>query len=142
MRKFFQWLLLRPVMWGTAKFSSRPEQDRIFKALSKLYQNIILQPGKKGLIVPFDEQSGKFIIFSDQHKGARNGADDFAMAEPNYLAALDYYNTNNFFFISLADNEEHWENTLTQVKKYNTKTIDAEQQYIDSNAFITVSSYH
>ena len=142
MRKFFQRLLLKPVMWAAAKFSSKPEQDRIFKALSKLYRDIIRQPGKKGLIVPFEEQSGKFIIFSDQHKGARDGADDFAMAEPNYLAALDYYNTNNFFFISLGDNEELWENTLAQVKKYNTKTFEAERKFIDRNAFIKVFGNH
>ena len=142
MRKFFQRLLLKPVMWATAKFSSRPEQDRIFKALSKLYRNIIREPGKKGLIVPFEQQSGKFIIFSDQHKGARDGADDFATAEPNYLAALDYYNTNNFFFVSLGDNEELWENTLAQVKKFNTKTFEAERKFIDRNAFIKIFGNH
>ena len=123
MRRFFQWLLLKPVIWGTKKFSSKPEQDRIFKALSKLYRNIIRDPGKKGLIIPFELQNGRFIIFSDQHKGARDGADDFAIAEPNYLAALDHYNNNNFTFISLGDNEELWENTLAQVKKYNTATL-------------------
>jgi len=142
MRKFFQWLLLRPVIWGTKKFSSKPEQDRIFKALSKLYRNITRDPGKKGLIIPFELQNGRFIIFSDQHKGARDGADDFAIAEPNYLAALDHYNNNNFTFISLGDNEELWENTLAQVKKYNTATFEAEKKFIGRNAFIKVFGNH
>src|ERR1700710_2088184 len=142
MRKFFQWLLRRPVIWAVAKFSSKPEEDRIFKALSKLYREIIRNPGKKGLIIPFDQQAGKIIIFSDQHKGARDGADDFILAEPNYLAALEYYNTNNFFFISLGDNEELWENTLTQVKKFNTKTFEAERKFIDRNSFIKVFGNH
>jgi UDP-2,3-diacylglucosamine pyrophosphatase LpxH len=142
MRRFFQWLLLRPVIWGTKKFSSKPEQDRIFKALSKLYRNITRDPGKKGVIIPFELNLGKFIIFSDQHKGARDGADDFAAAEPNYLAALDYYNKDNFTFISLGDSEELWENTLAQVKKYNTATFDAEKKFIERNAFIKIFGNH
>jgi hypothetical protein len=71
-----------------AKFSSRPDRNRIFEALSKLLENILHDPGKRGLVIPFEEQTGKFIIFSDQHKGARNGADDFMPAETNYLLHL------------------------------------------------------
>lgn len=129
-------------MWASRKFSSKPQQDRIFKALSKLYRNIAHKPGSKGLIVPFDANQGKVIIFSDQHKGARNGADDFTLAEPNYLAALEYYNSNQFLFVSLGDNEELWENTLTQVKKYNVSTFEAERKFIDRNAFIKIFGNH
>ena len=87
-------------------------------------------------------RSGKFIIFSDQHKGARNGADDFALAEPNYLFALDYYNRNNFHFVSLGDNEELWENTLSQVKKHNGKTFQAEKKFIERLAFVKIFGNH
>ena len=130
------------MIWASRKFSSKPEEDRIFKALSKLYRNISHKPGNKGLIIPFEAQAGKFIIFSDQHKGARDGADDFATAEPNYLAALEYYNANDFSFISLGDNEELWENTLTQVKKYNTDTFEAEKKFINRNAFVKIFGNH
>lgn len=142
MRRFFQWLLLKPVIWGAKKFSSKPEQERIFKALSKLYRNITRSPGKKGIVIPFELNTGRFIIFSDQHKGARNGADDFANAESNYLAALDFYNTNNYTFISLGDNEELWENTLNQVKKFNVATFEAEKKFLKRNAFIKVFGNH
>ena len=94
MRKLLQKILLKPVLWATAKFSSKPDREKIFRALDKLYRNILSDPGKKGLVIPFEGNSSKFIIFSDQHKGARNGADDFTLSEPNYLAALDYYNKN------------------------------------------------
>ncbi|MES1214038.1 MAG: metallophosphoesterase [Bacteroidota bacterium] len=100
------------------------------------------RPGKKGIVIPFEHLAGKFIIFSDQHKGARNGADDFTLAEPNYLAALDYYNRNDFQFISLGDNEELWENTLAQVKKNNIKTFEAEKKFIDRNAFVKIFGNH
>ncbi len=142
MRKLFQKILLKPVLWATVKFSSRPDKEKIFRALDKLYRNILDEPGKKGLIIPFDGHSGKFIIFSDQHKGARNGADDFTQSEPNYLAALDYYNTNEFSFISMGDSEELWENSLSQVKKFNEATFEAERNFAQQNRFIKIFGNH
>src|SRR5436190_8042319 len=124
MRRLLRIILLKPVLWAAQKFSSKPDKNRIFKALLKLSSTILTEPGKRGLVIPFEEQAGKFIIFSDQHKGARNGADDFMLAEPNYLAALEHYNKNNFCFISMGDNEELWENSLTRVKKYNQATFE------------------
>jgi UDP-2,3-diacylglucosamine pyrophosphatase LpxH len=142
MRKFLQKILLKPVLWATAKFSSKPEREKIFRALDKLYRNILSDPGKKGLVVPFELQSGKFIIFSDQHKGARNGADDFAFSEHNYLAALDHYNKQEFIFISLGDAEELWENTLSQVKKNNLATFEAEKKFVQEKRFIKIFGNH
>jgi len=134
--------LLRPVLWATAKFASRPNRARIFKALTKLYCDIIEQPGKLGPVIPFDITTGKFIIFSDQHKGARNGADDFILAEQNYLAALEHYYTQNFIFINNGDSEELWENTLSQVKKFNQKTFDIEKKYVANNSFVKIIGNH
>jgi UDP-2,3-diacylglucosamine pyrophosphatase LpxH len=142
MRRFLQKILLKPVLWATSKFSSKPEREKIFNALDKLYENILSDPGKKGLVVPFEEQQGKFIIFSDQHKGARDGADDFTLAEPNYLAALDYYNRNDFFFISMGDSEELWENNLSQVKKFNAATFEAEKKFVQGKRFIKIFGNH
>src|SRR5688500_4989342 len=117
MRKFLQRILRGPVIRLTNRFSSNPDPERIYKALSELLAEILSGNKKKGLVIPFDIQTGKYIIFSDQHKGRRNGADDFAHCEPNYLAALDYYYQNGFHFIGLGDSEELWENSLSSVKK-------------------------
>src|SRR5690606_40800997 len=86
-------------------YSSRPDRVRIFEALTTLANSILKEPGKKGLVIPFEYESGKFIIFSDQHRGSRNGADDFVLAEPNYLAALEHYNNSDFTLINLGDSE-------------------------------------
>ncbi len=142
MRRVFRYILIRPVLWATKKFSSRPKKDRIFPALDKLYEHIIENPGKKGTILPFDIASGKIIIFSDQHKGARNGADDFTAAEPNYLAALDYYYHQGYTLICLGDVEELWENSLSKVKKYNGKTYDAEQKFSDEDRLVKIFGNH
>ena len=142
MRKLLRIILLKPVLWAAQKFSSKPDRERIFKALSELFNNILHQPGKKGLVIPFEEHAGKFIIFSDQHKGARNGADDFMLAEPNYLAALNFYWRNNFLFISLGDNEELWENSLSKVKKHNLATFEAEKKFIEKKVFVKIFGNH
>lgn len=142
MRRILRNILLRPVLWATQKFSSRPQRDRIFKALDKLYLDTLQLTGKKGLMMPFDLQNDKVIIFSDQHKGARDGADDFMMAEPNYLAALAHYDQQEYTLIALGDSEELWENSLTKVKKYNEATFKAEKKFVARNAFVKVIGNH
>ena len=117
----FLWLrklLFKPVIWLSNKYTSAPDRQRVYKELSDLFDCIIKGEHKKGPIIEFDPLKDKFIIFSDQHKGAKNGADDFMLCEVNYLAALDYYYQQGFFFISNGDCEELWENTLLQLKKH------------------------
>ncbi len=142
MRRFFRFILLKPILWAVAKFASRPDKARIFEALTKLHESISKEPGKKGLIIPFEWETGKFIIFSDQHKGARNWADDFKFSEKNYLTALDHYAANDFFFINLGDSEELWENLLYKVKKHNKETFEAERKFLLNNKYIKIFGNH
>lgn len=142
MRKFLQRLLTNAVIALANKWSSRPNKKRVNKALSDLYQNISKNPGKRGLIIEFNAATDRFIILSDQHKGARDGSDIFAKAAGNYLAALKYYNQENFSYINLGDSEELWENTFLAVKKHNKKTFDAEQRFLDREAFIKIFGNH
>ena len=142
MRRFLRYILLKPVLWAVQKFSSRPERKRIFPALDKLYVDIVNHPGKKGIVIPFEEHAGKFIIFSDQHKGGRDGADDFVLAEVNYLAALEYYNSNDFSLICLGDCEELWENSLGKVKESYPKTFEAEKKFVERKSFVKILGNH
>ena len=141
MRRLVQIILLKPILWASRKFTSRPQRPRIFAALSELFRHIKENPGKKGIILKLKENS-RVIIFSDQHRGAKNGADDFMKAEPCYLKALEYYFQNKFQFISLGDSEELWENTLMQVKKHNTITFEAEKKFILQDRFFKVFGNH
>lgn len=142
MRKLLQYLLRKPIIWLSKRFDSRPDKNRIYEALTNLHQSILKDPGKKGPIISLKPFEDKIIIFSDQHKGARNGADDFINSEENYIAALNYYNNNEFCFINLGDCEELWENTLGQVKKYNQKPFDAEKKFLKRKAFFKIFGNH
>src|SRR6185369_2663431 len=96
-KKILRSILTKPVTWLANRVSSAPQRDHVMAALTELYQKIITDPGKKGLLLPFDPSKQSIIILSDENKGTRNGADDFAVCEKNYLAALDYYNQENFY---------------------------------------------
>lgn len=135
-------LLFKPVLWASNKFSSKPDRARIFKALSSLHECILENEKKKGPMLSFDSSKGKFIIFSDQHKGAKNGADDFMLCEPNYLAALDYYFEKGFFFIALGDSEELWENSWPAVKKKQQPSFDRERKFAQSDRFVKIFGNH
>jgi predicted phosphodiesterase len=142
MRRFIRFLLFKPILWFVETFSSAPDRERVFSSLSKLKEKIESTSGKKGFVIPFDAEQGRFIIFSDQHKGAKNGADDFAMAESNYIEALEYYDGLGFHLICLGDSEELWENTLIQVKKFNTASFAAEKKFASENRFTKIFGNH
>jgi len=140
-KKFLRRVLYRPVLWATNEYSSRPNAERIKEALDKLYLKIKEEHKKAGLNLPVDETT-KYIIFSDQHKGGKDGSDDFMLAEKNYLTALEHYNQLSYTYINLGDSEELWENTLETVKKNNTASFEAEKKFVARNAFIKVFGNH
>src|ERR1700761_4085645 len=142
MRKFLQRLLTKPVINLANKWSSRPDKRRVDKALSELYKNITTRPGVRGRVIQFDTQKDRFIILSDQHKGARDGSDIFAKAAKNYLAALAYYEKEKFFYINLGDSEELWENIFLTIKKHNKSTFEHEKKFLARKAFIKIFGNH
>ncbi len=142
-RRIIKFFLARPVTWLADRFSSSPKRENVMASLSKLYEESVDQPGKKsGSMFSFDPHNRSIIIFSDQHKGARNGADDFAVAADNYKAALDYYHQNNFFYVNLGDSEELWENNVFSVIKHNADVFEKEKLFVDSNTYCKIIGNH
>jgi UDP-2,3-diacylglucosamine pyrophosphatase LpxH len=138
-RSFLQWLLTRPVTFLANRFSSAPEQTAVFESLSRLLN---LKNSKLLLELRMSLQKERFIVFSDHHKGGKNGADDFRTNESNYLKALAYYHREGFSLVQLGDCEELWENSIFTVIKQNRKTFEAEKKFIERNAFYKVFGNH
>lgn len=141
-RQFFQKILTNPVIRLADKFSSRPDRTIIFQALSNLLENIYAKKGDKGLVIEQDIYKDKFLILSDLHKGAKNGADDFMDCESTYISALTYYDALQFHYICLGDSEELWENNLFAVKAANKLSLEKEKFFIQRNAFTKVFGNH
>jgi len=57
----------------------------------------------------FDDSS-KFILFSDCHRGDNSFADDFANNRNIYFHALKHYYAEDFQYFELGDGDELWEN--------------------------------
>lgn len=64
---------------------------------------------KTALKVPFDDSS-KFILFSDCHRGDASYADEFANNRNIYYHALNQYYEKGFTYCELGDGDELWEN--------------------------------
>lgn len=60
--------------------------------------------------ISFDDSS-KFIIFSDCHRGDSSFADDFANNRNIYFHALKHYYNEGYTYCELGDGDELWENT-------------------------------
>ena len=71
----------------------------------------------------------KFIIFSDQHKGAGDGADEFRNCMPAYRAALRHYRGKGFKLVLLGDVEELWEQGFGTVKRTYEKILQLEGSF-------------
>lgn len=59
--------------------------------------------------IAFDDSS-KFILFSDCHRGDNSFADDFANNRNIYHHALNFYYKNGFQYFEIGDGDELWEN--------------------------------
>jgi predicted phosphodiesterase len=57
----------------------------------------------------FDDSS-KFILFSDCHRGDNSFADDFANNRNIYFHALNHYYKEGYHYCELGDGDELWEN--------------------------------
>lgn len=141
-RKLVQRLLAKPVLRLANRYSSRPDKTRVHAALSALYLHVKSKPGKKGLVLNLNHPAQKFIIFSDLHKGNKKRSDDFAPAEANYLAALDYYNKNGYTLVLLGDSEELWKFNLFTVRNHNAASFKLETAFLKRNAFIKIFGNH
>lgn len=59
--------------------------------------------------ISFDESS-RFVIMSDCHRGDGSWGDNFSNNQHLFFAALTYYFDNDYTYIELGDGDELWEN--------------------------------
>jgi predicted phosphodiesterase len=114
---------------------------QVFEALEKTYQKAVSQLPQNGE-QNFDLQKDRLIIFSDHHKGARNGADDFIPAEKAYHAALAYYYRMGHTLVTLGDVEELWEERIPAVLKNYAYTFNLEAKFHRRQRYLRLWGNH
>ncbi|MBS1948435.1 MAG: metallophosphoesterase [Bacteroidetes bacterium] len=142
MRKFLKSLLGKPIAWLAERVSSSPKKENVSRSLSRLLQRTGSGKKNKGSLKLLDINQDKIIILSDQHKGTRDGADDFKSSEINYLAALEHYYDSGYQFVNLGDCEELWKNAPQKVMACNQACFAAEKKFENKNRYYRVYGNH
>ncbi|MFT3681685.1 MAG: metallophosphoesterase [Ferruginibacter sp.] len=140
MRKLLQKIFKPFFIWLADKFSAAPKQEAVFKSLTRLYKSISTK-NKKGIVLEITT-ADKFIIFSDQHKGAKDVADDFAMNETCYITALKYYFNEGFNFINLGDSEELLKYAIKDVLPKNKASLETEALFHQQSRYYRTFGNH
>jgi UDP-2,3-diacylglucosamine pyrophosphatase LpxH len=84
----------------------------------------VLDRARKNTTI-FLKKPYRYVLFSDQHKGSRERADDFKPCEITYLAALDEYNKEGYTLVEMGDVEELWENSIPPVMQANSQVFES-----------------
>ena len=140
MRKLLPYLFKGLVTKIANKYAAAPDRKSVFKSLSKLYR--LTEKENKTIYVPVITADSKFIIFSDQHKGNGDHADDFRASEMNYINALKFYKANDFTFINLGDSEELWKYKPEQVIPKCMDAFKAESAFQENDHYIKTFGNH
>jgi UDP-2,3-diacylglucosamine pyrophosphatase LpxH len=117
-------------------FPSKGYQQHVWQALDAAYRRAADRAQE------FAVGEDRLVLFSDHHKGVRDGADDFSAAQSPYHAALGYYYEKGFALGILGDAEELWEDEPAPVlEKYRT-TLQLEKTYHDEHRYWRVWGNH
>jgi len=87
-------------------------------------------------------KNARLVIFSDLHRGVRDGADDFKLCEKAYCAALGYYLESGHTLIVLGDSEELWECRPRSVVNAYRATLLLEAEFYKNNAYHKIYGNH
>lgn len=92
--------------------------------------------------IPFDDSS-RFILLSDCHRGDGSWADDFSKNQNIYIAALSYYFDKNYTYIELGDGDELWENRrLADIMREHKDAFWLINRFIRAGRFYSLYGNH
>lgn len=110
-------------------------------ALDAAFKRALEQEQAEGEVV-LDIHTARMIVFSDHHKGNRDGADDFRVCEQAYNAALAYYDRLRYTLIVMGDVEELWEEWPDTVLKAYPHTLELEGKFHQDGRYLRFWGNH
>jgi predicted phosphodiesterase len=111
-------------------------QAKISKALDRAFEE-----ARQQAMIPLDPEK-RYVIFSDHHKGARTGADDFQPCETAYMEALGYYFGEAYSLIVVGDVEELWEESAGTVLASYPAVFQQESDFYKQDRYLRVYGNH
>jgi hypothetical protein len=110
-----------------SKLDDHEYREAIRKGLNRAFADA--EDPKNGGEVTVEASSLKAVVFSDLHRGAGDGADDFARCERSYAAALGWYLERGYELWLLGDIEELWENGIDEVLPRYRELLELEREF-------------
>jgi hypothetical protein len=110
--------------------------ESTFSALDHAYEEA------QKCVQTLDVRNGRYILFSDHHRGAKNGADDFRACEAIYCTALEYYFEMGYTLCILGDSEELWEEHPLRVLANNDTSFSAERKFHEQERYFRLWGNH
>lgn len=93
-------------------------------------------------VVKFDD-TNRFVIMSDCHRGIANWGDNFAPNQHLFFAALNYYYKNGYAYIELGDGDELWENrNLDRIMRAHDDAFWIMSEFYKKNRFLMLYGNH
>ncbi len=97
---------------------------------------------EKAPVIKFDD-SNKFVIMSDCHRGVANWGDNFAPNQHLFFAALNFYYKNGYAYIELGDGDELWENrSMEKIMHAHSDAFWLMSEFYEKNGFLMIYGNH
>lgn len=117
--------------------AGHPDPD-VKRRLSDAYERV--RANGPSPSVPVEQL--RLVIFSDHHRGVRDGADDFERCEEAYNSAMGYYLEQGYTLVVLGDVEDLWECRPKPVLQSYARTTLLEAEFQRQGRYVRVSGNH
>ncbi len=121
-------------MLGSADKKTARRRAQVAKGLARAYGKAPVER------VELDDL--RLIVFSDHHRGERDGADDFRRCERAYNAALAHHLETGHDLVLLGDAEELWEGDAREIIAAYPRTYALEGEFAARGRYRRVYGNH
>ena len=105
-----------------------------YKRLTEAYENARIE---------YFDDSSKYIIFSDVHRGDGSHFDEFSKNQNIFRHALEHYFENGYTYIEAGDGDELWENPrAVDIKNAHFYIFESIKKFNDENRLIMIYGNH
>lgn len=106
------------------------------------YSTRITQAFCHAPVLPLN-QSSRYVLFSDCHRGSGTANDNFLKNQHLYIAALRHYYQNQFVYIELGDGDELWENRkMEQIIEVHSDVFRLLSKFAEKNRLYFIYGNH
>ena len=118
------------------------QPSRNLKAYEKRIHDSLSRAWQQSSYRAKDISELKLVIFSDHHRGNKDGADAFAPCKPAYHAALGYYLEAGFELYLLGDVEDLWQVRPEAALSSYADTLKLESEFAKQSRYIRFWGNH